>query len=461
MANEHVNSAGAEGKGDSGLPENPSDVPETSESESGKTSEVEKPESKSVLTEGKDSEVKRESSEGKDSEVKSEPSEGKDSEGKSESSEGKDSDSKGEASESKDAGAKSEPAQGGAGEAAESAAAGGSETKVSAGSGDSPGDGPADNESPKDEYAGEAMPAVEAPKNWFQQNWSTLVLLLIGMIGAGLIAYPTFSDWWNSFHQSRAVASYLDAVTDMKTEDYQEIIDAAARYNRRLARSGARWSMTEEEIEEYNSLLDVDGSGIMGYIDIPKINIKLPVYHGTSDSVLQVAIGHLEATSLPVGGLGTHCVVSGHRGLPSARLFTDLDKLIETDLFTFTVLNYTMTYEVDQIRIVEPTNLSDLQIKRNKDYFTLVTCTPYGINTHRLLVRAHRVENVHGPALVTADALIIEPIYIAPMIAAPMILVLLIIMFITTGRKKRLKKLRQLKQSLNRPDDFFDWEDDE
>ena len=179
----------------------------------------------------------------------------------------------------------------------------------------------------------------------------------------------------------------------------------------------------------------------MGYIDIPKINITLPIYHGTDESVLQIAIGHLEGTSLPVGGKTSHCVVSGHRGLPSAKLFTDLDKLVEGDTWTMTILDYTVTYEVDQIRVVEPTDLSDLQMEKGKDYCTLVTCTPYGINTHRLLVRGHRIENVQGDARVTADALQIEPIYITPFIAVPILLILFILMLTSTRERRMHGKL--------------------
>ncbi len=287
--------------------------------------------------------------------------------------------------------------------------------------------------------------ASHKKKSWFARNWSTVVLLCIVAVGLGLIAYPTFADWWNSFHQARAVASYVEAVSDMDEAEYQKIIDSALEYNAELAEEGIHWTMSPEQLKKYEKELDVDGSGIMGYLSIPKINIKLPVYHGIGDDVLQVAIGHIEGSSLPVGGESAHCVVSGHRGLPSARLFTDLDKLVETDIFTMTVLNYTVTYEVDQVRIVEPTNLSDLQIKEGKDYFTLVTCTPYGINTHRLLVRAHRIDNINGPAMVVADALQIEPAYIAPFIATPMIIILVIIMFISTGRRKR-EKLRRLEE---------------
>lgn len=278
---------------------------------------------------------------------------------------------------------------------------------------------------------------------WLKKNFTTLLLLTICLVGAGLIAYPTFSDWWNSFHQSRAVASYMEAVTDMDEERYEEILSDADAYNKKLSREGVRWNLTEEQEKEYNSVLNINDSGIMGYIDIPKINITLPIYHGTDEAVLQIAIGHIDGTSLPVGGDSSHCIVSGHRGLPSARLFTDIDKLVEGDTFTMTVLNRTVTYEVDQIRIVEPTDLSDLQISKGKDYCTLVTCTPYGINTHRLLVRGHRIENAQGDAQVIADAMQIESIYIAPFIAVPILVLLVIMMLIHTGQSGRRKKSAQ------------------
>ena len=266
-----------------------------------------------------------------------------------------------------------------------------------------------------------------------------------------MILYPTFADWWNSFHQSRAVASYMDSVSALDTEQYEEILAEADAYNQKLAETGILWTLDEEQEKEYNNQLNVNDSGIMGYIDIPKINITLPIYHGIDEAVLQVAIGHIAGSSLPVGGENTHCIVSGHRGLPSARLFTDLDKLVDGDTFTMTVLNRTVTYQVDQIRIVEPTDLSDLLIEEGKDYCTLVTCTPYGINTHRLLVRGHRVANAQGDAPVIADAMQIETIYIAPFLAVPILILLVIGMFILTGRQQR--RNRQVKATM----DAFDF----
>ena len=276
---------------------------------------------------------------------------------------------------------------------------------------------------------------------WLRKNWMTLLLTIMALVGASLIAYPTFADWWNNFHQARAVASYAEAVANLDQADYEKILKEAEKYNKRLAKTGANWQLTEEELEEYNNQLKINETGIMGYIDIPKINITLPIYHGIDEKVLQVAIGHIAGTSLPVGGKGSHCVVSGHRGLPSARLFTDLDKLVEGDTWTMTVLGKTVTYEVDQIRVVEPTDLSELQIKKNKDYCTLVTCTPYGINTHRLLVRGHRVDNAQGDADVIADAMLVETTYIIPFIAVPVLLLLFIIAMVVTGRQAKVKNI--------------------
>lgn len=241
-------------------------------------------------------------------------------------------------------------------------------------------------------------------------------LLALFFIGVGLLVYPSFSDYWNTFHQSRVIMKYADRVSNMNKDEYARLIKEANQYNKELQKTGIKWNMTDAEKASYNRYLDFESSGVMGYITIPKINVELPIYHGTSDSILQTSIGHIEGSSLPVGGLGSHTILSGHRGLPSARLFTNLDQLAAGDTFTLTVLNETYTYEVDQIRIVEPTDLSSLQLEPGKDYCTLVTCTPYGVNTHRLLVRGHRVENVNGNAELVADAIQIRPIYITPFV---------------------------------------------
>ena len=272
---------------------------------------------------------------------------------------------------------------------------------------------------------------------WLRKNGINIALVMALLLGVGFIAYPSFADWWNSFHQSRAVASYAEAVSEINTEEYEKSLQSAVLYNRKLAESGILWMLDEEQKREYDGQLKVGSAGILGYIDIPKINVMLPVYHGTEESVLQVAVGHLEGTSLPVGGEGTHCILTGHRGLPSARLFTDIDKLVEGDTFIITVLNKTLTYEVDHIEVTLPTEISSLQIQKGMDYVTLVTCTPYGINTHRLLVRGHRIENVDGEATVIADALQIEPIYIVPFVAGPMLVMLVIGVFVMTGFQTR------------------------
>ncbi len=272
------------------------------------------------------------------------------------------------------------------------------------------------------------------------------MLILIFLVGFSLLLYPTFSDWWNTFHQSRAVVSYIGSVTDLDNEEYDEMLEEAREYNARLARTRTEYTLTDEQLEEYNSVLNVSGTGIMGYVDIPSIKVTLPIYHGTDEAVLQTAVGHIESTSLPVGGANTHCVISGHRGLPSARLFTDIDRLTVGDIFTLNVLDEVLTYEVDQILIVEPYDLSSLQIIPGRDLVTLVTCTPYGINTHRLLVRGHRIETGKvSNVRVMADAIQIDKTTVAVFIAAPVLLALMGIVLIATGiQRRRIRRLRSM-----------------
>ena len=272
---------------------------------------------------------------------------------------------------------------------------------------------------------------------WLKRNLVTIILILIGLVGGGLIAYPTFADWWNSFHQSRAVAAYAEAVANLDADTYAAIIAEAEDYNLRHMAEGNLFTLSPDQEAEYNSILAIDSSGIMGYIDIPKIDVKLPIYHGTDESVLQVAIGHLAGTSFPVGGEGSHCVLSGHRGLPSARLFTDIVKLVEGDTFTLTVLDQTYSYQVDQIRIVLPTDLSDLSIDPQQDYCTLVTCTPYGVNSHRLLVRGHRIDNIEGEDVAILPGAIRIPTYIViPTVGIPLLFVFLAGMLIYYRRRR-------------------------
>ena len=269
-------------------------------------------------------------------------------------------------------------------------------------------------------------------------NWTTVFLVLLLLAGVSLLLYPSLSDYWNSMHQTRAIASYAETVSQLDTAQYDEMWKAAQDYNRSLAQRETAFALTDEQKAAYESLLDVSGLGVMGYIEIPEIDCSLPIYHGTEESVLQVAVGHLEWSSLPVGGEGTHCVLSGHRGLPSAKLFTNLDKLAVGDTFLLRVLDEVLTYEVDQILIVEPEQVDALGIVPGEDYCTLVTCTPYGINTHRLLVRGHRVENTPEAARmhVTADATQFDPLLVAPVLAIPVLLILLMILLVPKRRRK-------------------------
>ncbi len=265
------------------------------------------------------------------------------------------------------------------------------------------------------------------------------ILLLVFFTGLSLLLYPTVSDYWNSFHQTRAIAGYREAVAELDENTYEEYRTQAQAYNRELIGDRGRFQPDEEESTRYQELLDITGSGIMGYIEIPSINVSLPIYHGVEDSVLQVAVGHIQGSSLPVGGTGTHCVLSGHRGLPSAKLFTDLDKLTDGDVFLLYVLDQVLTYEVDQIHIVEPQDVDLLEIQEGQDLCTLVTCTPYGINSQRLLVRGHRIENqnTESDAYITTDAVQIEPVLVASIAAALVLSVLLICLFISSRKKKR------------------------
>lgn len=284
------------------------------------------------------------------------------------------------------------------------------------------------------------LPLGGSPKESpMKKHGTTILLILVFVVGLSLLLYPTFSDWWNSMHQSRAVASYVEQVATIDEDQYAELWESAWAFNRELTQRENRYALTEEQITRYEQLLNVGGTGVMGYVEIPEIQVTLPVYHGTDEAVLQIAVGHLEWTSLPVGGEGSHCVISGHRGLPSAKLFTDLDKLVAGDLFMFRVLDEVLTYEVDQILIVEPHEVQDLQVIAGKDLCTLVTCTPYGINSHRLLVRGHRVENPEEAKIVrvTSDAMQIEPMIVAPIAALPMLLVLLIGILIPKRKNRR------------------------
>ena len=284
-----------------------------------------------------------------------------------------------------------------------------------------------------------------------RSRWIDFLLVLILVVGLAIVAYPSFSDYWNSFHQSRAIASYAESVATLDNEQYEEMWTKALLYNGYLTEKTNQWAVEPEETEVYNTLLNVGGTGNMGFISIPRINVNLPVYHGTEESVLQTSVGHIEGTSLPVGsthtseedfsevGFASHCVISGHRGLPSAKLFSDLDKMEIGDVFTFNVLDQTLTYEVDAINVVEPNDVSLIGLVPDQDLCTLVTCTPYGINTHRLLVRGHRIENEKAKLniRITADAVRIDAMYAAPFIAAPVLLLMAAYVMMMSGRRER------------------------
>ncbi len=280
---------------------------------------------------------------------------------------------------------------------------------------------------------------------------SNTILVLILLAGVAIAGYPMFSEYWNSMHQSRAIMGYAERVAELSNDEYVSVWEDALEYNRRLSSDPNPWAMTDEDIDEYERQLNVDGTGNMGFISIPKIDVNLPVYHGTSDAVLQTSIGHIDGTSLPAGSIhpdpdqydkvefASHSVLSGHRGLPSAKLFSDLDAMEEGDVFYLTILDQTLTYQVDKITVILPEDSSELALFSGKDYCTLMTCTPYGINTHRLLVRGVRVENDKEllDIRVTADALKIEPLYVVPFIAGPVLLLMILWVVLFAGRKKK------------------------
>lgn len=274
-----------------------------------------------------------------------------------------------------------------------------------------------------------------------RKHISTIFIILIFLVGLGFISYPTVSNLWNQAHQSRAIATYSKQVEKLDDSENKKMLKAARKYNKSLLKKSDHWKLSKKDKKKYESLLDVSGTGIMGYIEVPKIDCSLPIYHGTDEGALQIAIGHLEGSSLPVGGKSTHCVLSGHRGLPSARLFTDLDQMEEGDIFILNILGRKLAYEVDQIRVVLPEEMSDLEIEEGKDLCTLVTCTPYGINTHRLLVRGHRTEYVEKKVEEEQKEVQTKKTDIRLMIAGGagvlMLLIIIIVIVIKRRRKRR------------------------
>ncbi|MCD7777399.1 MAG: class C sortase [Clostridiales bacterium] len=270
-----------------------------------------------------------------------------------------------------------------------------------------------------------------------KKHWSTIVLVLIFLFGISLLLYPTVSNYWNSFHMSRVIEDYEKALDNLDSETYRKILNSAKEYNDLLAKTQSQITLPDNKLEEYNNQLSVAGSTIMGYIEIPEINVDLPIYHGTSDSALRYGTGHLNGTSLPIGGESSHCVICGHRGLASARLFTDLDRLTIGDEFTLYILDDTYTYEVCDIYIVEPNDVSKLLIEDGEDYCTLYTCTPYGINTQRLLIRGRNISSYASHIRVSSEAYKIDSYIAAPIFAIPLLFILLIWLIISTGKNKK------------------------
>ena len=269
-----------------------------------------------------------------------------------------------------------------------------------------------------------------------------VILLSLGfLVGICVLLYPAFSNYWNSKTQTRLIVNYESVLDYLEPEDYTEIFQKAYDYNEALYHT--KFPLTDyKKVQGYYDALKVEGTNIIGYLKIDKIGVELPMYHGTSDQVLNVGVGHLEGTSLPVGGANTHSVLSAHRGLPSAKLFTDLDRLELTDTFQLTILDQVLTYQVDQIKVITPKEINDLLIEEGKDYCTLLTCTPYGINTHRLLVRGIRIETIaEKPVLYVAnEAFRIEPLLVTPAVAAPMVLAFLIYLMVKYREPPKNKK---------------------
>lgn len=282
-----------------------------------------------------------------------------------------------------------------------------------------------------------------------KKKLTIIIPVLVLLLGLGIFFYPTFANYWNSFTQTRAIRSYVEDVEDLTEEEYAQMLDAAREYNRQIAKGGIRWRMTDKEKATYDALLNPGGKGMMAYIEIPKIDVSLGIYHGTNDNVLQRSVGHIEGSSLPVDGESVHCILSGHRGLPSATLFSHLDQITTGDTFMIRTLNEVYTYEVDNINIIEPNDLSTLQVEKGKNLCTLVTCTPYGVNTHRLLVRGHMIETEDSrEIMVLAEALQIRSTYVAAVIAVPTLL-LIALAAILLKRKPRETDPVKLAEQLN------------
>ena len=269
-----------------------------------------------------------------------------------------------------------------------------------------------------------------------------ILLVLMLFVGVCGLLYPSVSQYWNTKTQSQAVENYQEILDSLKPEDYEAFFQEADAYNAALGELNYPL-LDYRQLEGYMDILNISGSGIMGYITIPKLGVELPIYHGVSAQVLNIACGHLEGSSLPVGGERTHSVLSAHRGLPHAKLFTELDKMEVGDTFMLTILDRTFTYQVDQIKVVRPNEVEEIQLKAGLDLCTLLTCTPYGVNSHRLMVRGTRIENAAPALYVTSNAYRIDSLVATPVVAAPILLVLLIVLMVKyrdTGSKPLISK---------------------
>lgn len=268
-----------------------------------------------------------------------------------------------------------------------------------------------------------------------KKHLSTILLLFVFIVGLSVMLYPVISNWWNSRTQTQLITEYEEAVKEADQKSFDKEFQAADDYNKAI-RNVMKPLENYSTVPNYENVLNITGRGIMGYITIPRLNVKLPIYHGTSEAVLNKAVGHLEGSSLPVGGAGNHAVLSAHRGLPSAELFSRLDELTEGDVFTVDVLNRTLTYAVDKILIVEPHEVDALNPVEGEDYCTLLTCTPYGINSHRLLVRGSRIQTPDAEIKIVSEAVEMDSLLMAPVVAAPILLVLFAVLM-ARGRKKK------------------------
>lgn len=266
-------------------------------------------------------------------------------------------------------------------------------------------------------------------KNYLKKNWTTVLLIVAFTVGLSLLLYPTVANWWNNMYAARAIATYDETIAEMNALDLELMLADAQKYNEDLLSERNRYFPSAQMHERYENTLNANEDGLMATVVIPNANINLPIFHGTDEDMLQKNIGHIEGSSLPVGGTSTHAVISGHRGLPSAKLFTDIVKLSEGDVFMIRVLGKTLTYEVDQIRTVLPSEVNDLEIIPGEDLVTLVTCTPYGINSHRLLVRGHRIANLPDD-MTTQEASLLDRNMVAIGIATIILIGLIVWIFI-------------------------------